>query len=237
MDKIYTRHKLRIPKITTNFRGNKKKIKGSIKIVVILILLVIIFIIISKAIYPVFKSLCEEHAKSMITIISNKQATEVMKQYSYENIFEIEKDNDGNVRMIKSNIFTINEITSDVAVKIQEEINKEGKDNIQIPLGTFTGSKLLSGKGPNINIRISTIGNVETDLKSEFIAQGINQTLHRVYLQVKCKASVLTPFNEIETEITNQVLLVENVIVGNIPDTFYNFNGKDEESTAIETLK
>ena len=134
------------------------------------------------------------------------------------------------------NIFTINEITSDIAVRIQSEINKKGKDNIEIALGTFTGSKLLSGRGPNINIKISTIGNVETDLKSEFIEKGVNQTLHRVYLQVNCNAVVLTPFQNIETDITNQVLLVENVIVGNIPETYYNFEGKDQQETALETM-
>ena len=76
-----------------------------------------------------------------------------------------------------------------------------------------------------MKIQISPIGNVETDLKTEFTSQGINQTLHRVYLQVKCKSNILTPFKDIEKEITNKVLLIENVIVGNIPNNYYNFNG------------
>lgn len=96
--------------------------------------------------------------------------------------------------------------------------------------GSFTGFKLLSGKGPGIPIRISTIGNVETDLRSEFTSQGINQTLHRVYLQVECEVSVLTPFENITEKITNQVLIAENVIVGKIPNTYYNFNGMDSDA-------
>ena len=66
---------------------------------------------------------------------------------------------------------------------------------------------------------------METDLKSEFISKGINQTLHRVYLQVKCNVDILTPYDEISEEITNQILLLENVIIGNIPNTYYNFEG------------
>ena len=96
---------------------------------------------------------------------------------------------------------------------------------MKLHFGSFTGFKLLSGKGPGVPIKISSIGNVETDLRSEFISQGINQTLHRVYLQVKCKVNILTPFDNIEREITNQVLLVENVIVGNIPNAYYNLEG------------
>lgn len=102
--------------------------------------------------------------------------------------------------------------------------------------GSFTGFKLLSGRGPGVKIRISSIGNVETDLRSEFISQGINQTLHRVYLQVKCELSILTPFDDISEEITNQVLLAESVIVGNIPDTYYNLEGLND-SDVMEVMQ
>lgn len=84
---------------------------------------------------------------------------------------------------------------------------------------------MFSGRGPGVKIRISSIGNIDTNLKSEFTAQGINQTLHRIYLNVKCNVSILTPFRDLEREMENQVLLAENVIVGHIPDTYYNLEG------------
>ena len=89
--------------------------------------------------------------------------------------------------------------------------------------------KLLAGIGPKIKITISSIGNVKTDLKSEFSSKGINQTLHRVYLQVDCEVNILTPFNKISKRITNQILIAENVIVGNIPDTYYNLEGLTQD--------
>lgn len=78
---------------------------------------------------------------------------------------------------------------------------------------------------------------METDLRSEFTSQGINQTLHRVYLQVKCEVNILTPFDNISREITNQVLLMENVIVGNIPNTYYNLEGINGTSDALEIVE
>lgn len=96
---------------------------------------------------------------------------------------------------------------------------------------------MLAGRGPGVKIRISSIGDVETDLRSEFTAQGINQTLHRVYLQVKCNVNILTPFDNISREITNQVLLMENVIVGNIPNTYYNLEGINGSSDALEVIE
>lgn len=95
--------------------------------------------------------------------------------------------------------------------------------------GSFTGVKLLAGRGPGVDIVISSIGNVETDLRSEFTDQGINQTLHRVYLQVDCEVSILTPFKDLDKKISNQVLLLENVIVGQIPNTYYNIQGTSQE--------
>ncbi len=230
--KIYSRPRIRLPKIFFS-NGGDKSLKRKQKIAKIFIIMVIAFStvkIVLDAISPIFNALCEDKAKSIATIISNNEATNVMKDHTYDELFTIEKDNDGNITMIKSNVIQINEIISDVAVKIQNSINERGKENIKITIGSFTGSKLLSGRGPGIPIKISSIGNVETDLRSEFSAQGINQTLHRLYLQVDCEVSILTPYNTISEKVSNQVLLIENVIVGKIPNTYYNLDGIDSSN-------
>lgn len=138
--------------------------------------------------------------------------------------------------MISANVIPINEIISDVAIKIQEELNKVENSNFKISMGSFTGSRILSGRGPQIEIKMSTIGNLDTDLRSEFLSKGINQTMHRMYLQVECQVTILTPFDTIEEKITNQVLLAEAVIVGITPNTYYNFEGvsKDNVLEVIE---
>lgn len=236
--KIYSRPRIKIPPIFSNNIGDKN-LKRKQKIVKIFIIMVIAFStvkIVLDAILPIFDTLCKDKAKSIATIIANEEATNVMKEHTYDEIFTLEKDKDGNITMIKSNIIAINEIISDVAVKIQNTINQRGRENIEIALGSFTGFKLLSGKGPGVPIKISSIGNVETDLRSEFSEKGINQTLHRVYLQVDCEVSILTPYNSITEKVSNQVLLIENVIVGKIPSTYYNLEGFDSNS-ALEIIE
>ena len=238
MSKIYSRPRIKVPKIFVSELGDKK-FKQKQKIIKIFIIMVIAFStvkIVLDAILPIFDTLCKDKAKSIATIISNEQATVVMRQHVYDELFSLEKDNDGNIIMIKSNVGPINEIISDIAVKIQNEIEARGRENVEIALGSFSGIKLLAGKGPGVPIRISSIGNVETDLKSEFSAQGINQTLHRVYLQVVCEVSILTPYNNMTEKITNQVLIAENVIVGKIPNTYYNLEGIDNNS-AMEVIE
>lgn len=138
--------------------------------------------------------------------------------------------------MISANVITVNEIISDIAIKIQEELNKEENNSFNIRLGSLTGTKILSGRGPNVKIKIETIGNLDTDLRSEFETKGINQTLHKMYLQVECNVIILTPFKTTEEKIVNQVLLAEAVIIGTTPNTYYNLEGM-EKTNLVDVIE
>ena len=91
--------------------------------------------------------------------------------------------------------------------------------------------------GPDIKIKVTSTGRVNTDVRSEFISKGINQTIHRVYLQIDCIVNILTPFETIERQIGNQVLLIENVIIGKIPSTYYNLEGINGSQDLLEVIE
>ncbi len=150
MHKIYSRPRIRLPKIILQSRKRMQSEKAK-KITTFLMILIIAFStvkLILDAVLPIFDTLCQNRAKSIATMVSNEQATNVMKQHTYDELFSIEKDKNGNITMIKSNVIPINEIISDVANKIQEQIDTKGRENIQIALGSFTGFKMLAGRGP-----------------------------------------------------------------------------------------
>lgn len=213
--------------------SNQRKI---IKFVLIIIVMIITFTSIINSIGPILDTLCKDKAKSVATIICNEESTKIIKNYKYEDLVTIHRDNDNNITMIQSNITPINYIISDVGEKIQKRINETESENTYINLGSVTGSKILSGIGPNIPVKLALIGNVETDLRSEFSSQGINQTIHRIYLQVDCNISILTPYNTTNESISNQVLIAENVIVGKIPNSYYNLEGLNSDS-AIDIVQ
>lgn len=235
MDKIYSRRRLVIPKLNisiwnqNNNRDDKTKLK-IIKISTIILIASFTFMRSMEAIRPIMDKQCQNIAKSVATQISNEQATIVMSRYSYDDLCNISKDANGNISMISSNVITINEIISDVAIKIQEELNKKENSSFKIKLGSLTGTRILSGRGPNIDVKLQIIGNLDTDLRSEFEEAGINQTLHRMYLQVECNVIILTPFKTTEEKIINQVLLAEAVIIGTTPNTYYNLEGMEKSN-------
>lgn len=226
MYKIYSRRRLKIK--------NKEKI---IKIILILIIAFETASLLLNHINPILEQVSSYEAKKLATFIANDQTTKVMQNYNYDSMFSIEKDEEGNVSMIQMNMYRVNIIISDIAYNIQEQMKKPENSAISIPIGTFLGIDLLSGYGPNVKMRVVLLGTVETDLKSEFIAQGINQTLHRVYLQIDCPVQILSSYKTIEENISNQFLLAENVIVGKIPSTYYNLEGFEKPEDTMELVE
>lgn len=228
MSLIYSRPKIKLPKFF--IINNKRNIKHKklFKIFFIIFIIILISRVVVKAVTPVFNRLCTEKAKSIATIITNDETTNAISDYQYSDFIIIHKDDKGNVLMLESNMKNINIVISDVANRIQKSIDNTEAQDINISLGSFTGISILSGRGIKIPIRISTIGNVKTNVRSEFISQGINQTLHRLYLDIDSEISVLTPFNTINESIKNQLILAENIIVGEIPETYYDLNGISE---------
>ena len=225
MDTIYSRNRIKLPKIILNNKNNKKMIK----FIIILIIAILTFIRIVSSISPIFETLCKEKARSIATGICNEESTKIIQNYRYEDLVTISKDKDDNITMIKSNIAPINLIISDVAQNIQTKINEKTQDKIGIRLGAFLGIRMLSGVGPMLPIKISVVGNVDTNLISEFNESGINQTIHRIYLQVDCEINIVTQYKQTNERISNQILIAENVIVGKIPETYYNLEGMNNE--------
>ena len=222
---IYSRPRIRLPKFLVI--NNKRSFKNKKVSKIFLILFIICFLIgvIVKEVAPVFNKLCTEKAKSIATIITNDETTNAIIDYQYSDFIIIHKDEAGDILMLESNMKNINIVISDVANRIQKSINNINEEDVNISLGSFTGVSLLSGSGLKVPIKISTVGNVKTDVRSEFKSKGINQTLHRLYLQIETEISILTPFNTIQESITNQLILAENIIVGEIPETYYNLEG------------
>lgn len=240
MYKIYSRKRFLIkPRFRNNsskFSKEQKLKRKILKLIIIIFAIVLITKLILNYIEPIFGAMCEEKINSIATIITNQQSTIVMNKYQYEQLYSIEKDTNGNIVIIKSNVVPINNMISDLTENIQVEFDKIENPRISIALGGLSGIYFLSGVGPEISLKVSVTGTVETNIRSEFIAQGINQTLHRVYVDFDCNMKIVTPLKNYNKNITNQVIIAEHVIVGNIPDSYYNLEGIESNMDTLNTI-
>lgn len=233
MDSIYSRKRIKIPKIQGFYTDNKNA-KKFFSIFIIILIAVFTFYTIFRSISPIFEGLCIERARQLGTYIMNNASNMVLDNIDYKNIVSIEENEENKV--LKTDVVVINKIASDIALEAEKQFRELEKETIKIPVGALTGSKLLSGSGPNINIKVIPTGNILTEIKNEFESKGINQTVYRIYLELTCKVSIVTQYKTIEDEIINQVLLVETVIVGDVPNSYYNLEGIRQDN-AIDVIE
>ena len=95
-------------------------------------------------------------------------------------------------------------------------------------LGTIIGGPIFSGKGPMIDVMVVPVGNVTTAFESNFEDAGINQTRHEIMMTLSASMSFVAPFSGTSMEVTNQVLVAENVIVGKVPQSYVNVQDDDQ---------
>lgn len=240
MDKIYSRRRIKLPKFlsTGSFRKKQPNPKEK-KIVLILVIAVTIISFMVKYsldyINPMFDSLCNLRAKGVATKIVNRVAKESLENVDYNDLITIVRDSNGNITMVKANVIAINTVASSLTLGVQKALEDETETIINIPIGSFLGGKMFYNLGPKIPIRLTSSGIVTTNFRSEFETSGINQTIHRIYLNTNCKFNIITPIKTISNEISNEVLVAETVIVGPIPDSYYNLDGL-ERSDAMEVI-
>ena len=226
MDKIYSRARIKIPKIQMFYnRGQNKRKKKLILVLIVILISMIVSKLILNYITPMFEEMCYLRARGIAAQIVNKKAKEYIENIDYNDLITIVRDNDGNITMIKANVISINRISAVLTIDIQEALESEEQTIIQIPLGSITGEQIFSNMGPKIPIKIIPSGLVTTDFKSEFIEAGINQTIHRIYLYTVCRVNIVTPIKTITNDISNEIMVAESVIVGPVPDSYYNLKG------------
>ncbi len=214
MDKIYSRKRFKI--------GIKYKILISILLIIILIVVTL-----NNVIYPLFSKKCIYKAQVLVTQIANGETEKIMKNYTYKDLIHIEEDTEGNVTFLGSNVVLINQIKSEIMTKIQNRFLEIKDTNIEIKVGAFTGSRLFSNVGPKIKIKVIPSGTINSSLETEFYSVGVNQSIHRIYLDINCSINILSPFESVSQTISNKVLLSESIIVGTTPENYYNIDGID----------
>lgn len=235
MDKIYSRKRIRISR-KTNYNIEKQiKIK---KIKTVLIIMLIAFVtvyIITKSVKPIFNGLAIQKARTIATNITNRRTSEVLAKYDYKDLVWIMEDESQKNRILRTDVVKINQIVSEIAIEVEKNLASIQNDKIEIPIGAIIGSSYLAGSGPKIPIKVIPSGNVTTEVITEFETTGINQTVYRIYLKLNCAIKILNTYGNLSDNIKNKVLLVETVIVGEIPEIYYNLEGLNNKD-ALEIL-
>lgn len=200
----------------------QKKLSIKLKLAIIVVIMSILAVLFDRQMRPLVKSVVFNQAQTVSTKVINQVVADELSRLDidYSDIVDIQKDDDGKILAISTDMKKVNSLKSFMTMSIQEKLNSMDIPKVKIPVGTFTGTEILNGRGPKISIDVSTSGCVDVDFKSEFVSAGINQTKHRLYLDVSTEVFALIPGYPVATVVSTSILIAETIIVGEVPALF-----------------
>ena len=143
----------------------------------------------------------------------------------YDRIVYFEKDLNGRITALKTNMSEVNRLKTDILNLINDEILALDTTNLGIPIGNLILPEILSGRGPGIPVHILSIRNSDASFHSSFTEAGINQTLQQLIMDVSVDVTVLVLGDTESFTVTSQVVVAETIIVGQVPETFLQTGG------------
>lgn len=215
-----------------NYYTKKSKIRFQIKHPKIIMVIIAIFLIFNSTLYffnknilPAALAMGEENLRREATTIINETALDIYsKDFDYNNMIIIEKDNDGNITLLRADTVKLNYLASKLILASNKKIGELEEVGMKIPLGYLTKNLVFYNMGPKINIKMSQIGNITSSYESVFESAGINQTRHKIYLNVNMQMKIIVPLNSKTVDIACQIPISETIIVGKIPNTAIELN-------------
>ena len=144
----------------------------------------------------------------------------------YNRLVLFEKDLNGRITAIKTNMTEVNRLKTQVLDIINDTLLEISTDELRIPLGNLLFPELFSGRGPGIPVMIVSVSTSDASFRNAFSSAGINQTLHQIILSVEVGITALLPTDSLYMLITSEMVVAETVIVGDVPSTYANFGSE-----------
>ncbi len=167
-------------------------------------------------------AMAEDKAKSVAIQAINNSVGEVIdgKDESYKELVDYRYDDEGNIISVNTNINLTNAVEGAILDRVAQKIDESSRCAIKIPVGTLTGSDLLTGRGPRLTFYINLSGNARSSIENLFESTGINQTRHQIQVKIEIDMSIVMSGRHFGATVENTVVIGETIIVGRIPESY-----------------
>ncbi len=208
-------------------RRNKNKVTAFIKLFIMFVLIVAVYLLADTRMTPIVNTLALSRAQNLATVIINDTVAEMLtdNKNDFSGLIIEEYDESGRIAALSVNSVGMNRLKSLISVHITKAIGEIEESKINIALGTLTGSSLLTGRGPKITLNVHISCACSIEVRNSFEYTGINQTVHKVMLDIKTDVYVLSVGNTLSSQVFTSIPVSETVIIGQIPEIYA---GKDD---------
>ncbi len=187
----------------------------------------------------------EHRLRPLITTIAQAQATNLLsstistsisqQNIDYTQFITIQQNTQGEITALTTNMTAMNKMRSTLVEGVLASLEEVDVSVIEVPMGSLLEFDLLWAKGPVLTARSMSVGTIAAQFHSEFSQAGINQTLHRIYLEIVAPVTLMMAGDTLKTTVSNQICVSETVIVGSVPNTSLQMGSSFLESTLTFT--
>lgn len=205
----------------------KRRRRWRLPVVLALALAFWAFVGLRSRLWPVVRSLAQTQVINTASDLINDAILEQISrgQIQYDRIVYFEKDLNGRITALKTNMAEVNRLKTETLNIINDQILAEDTQALGVSLGSLILPEFFSGKGPRIPVRILAIRNSDANFESEFTEAGINQTLQKLRMDVILDVTILV-LGQTETfTVSSQMVVAETIIVGDVPATYFQTGG------------
>ena len=185
-------------------------------------LAVLVIWMVDAALRPTVTTLATVQAENKITgIVNDAVATTLADQgVAYSDLVTLEKDEEGRVTLLSIDSVKLNTLRTKILEQVLEQVEGLDAQELGVPLGSLTGFATASDWGPILPVGVLTAAAPKAEFSNRFTAQGINQTLHQILLDIQVDVTLLIPGGRTETSVTAQMCVAETLLVGEVPNSY-----------------
>ena len=193
-------------------------------IILVIVVFVLGFLYLQFSVAPLIVELAKARVDNRASYIINEAIETQMQSddIDYDNIVYLEKDINGNITALKTNINEVNRLKTQILSVMDDLLLDLDVNEIGIPLGSLILPELFSGSGPLLPVKVMSVSASDAEFHNAFSEAGINQTAHRMMMDVTITMTVLTPIGTQSVTVTSAVVVAETVIVGSVPESYVN---------------
>ncbi len=171
---------------------------------------------------PAVEQIASAQVQNDMTALLEQAITQDLARrgVSYGDLIQIQRDETGAITALTTDTARLNQLRAQLTQTVLAALEGVDVSTIRVPLGSLLDFELLWARGPSLKVRSMTVGTVRAEFDSELASAGVNQTLHRVWLEVSVPLTVLLPGGAFQVPVCTRLVVAETVIVGQVPGAY-----------------
>lgn len=196
--------------------------KLGVKLIALSMIMLGLLFMVDLSLRPVIETMNTLQCHEALSVILNDAVNAELERCGaeYSKFVTLSTNDSGEVISIESNVSNINSLKTNIAARVQREIERISSIDIEIPIGTLLGIQMLHGKGFDVGMSVQPLGTAKTTVISEFNEAGINQTLHRIVIEIDAEVDAVIPGFSSRVPVSTSIVAAETVIVGRVPEAY-----------------